>query len=211
MRPINKGNEPRSLVEHRKSKYADYDNYSDKARLRETMLSEQGGLCCYCMGRIPDKQGQLKIEHWQCIAKYPQNQLDYQNLLVVCKGGEGLSPKRQHCDTRKADRDLLFNPANPNHHDKLRITYKRSGKIQSDDKEFDRQLNEILKLNLPLMMQNRKRVLWGVMKRWQNNHPVSRKRLEKEISRRSDSSGKLEPYVEVAIWWLKKKLVEISS
>ena len=211
MRPINKGNEPRDLIKHRKSKYVDYDNYSDKAGLREAMLSEQRGLCCYCMGRIPDKQGQLKIEHWQCIANYPQNQLIYQNLLAACRGGEGLPPKRQHCDTLKADRDLLFNPANPNHRDKLRITYKPSGKIQSDNKEFDRQLNEILNLNLPLMMQNRRRVLRGVMKRWQNNHPVSRKRLEKEISSRLHSSEKLEPYVEVAIWWLKKKLVEISS
>ena len=211
MRPINKGVEPRSLIQHRKSKYADYDNYPDKARLRKTMLSEQGSLCCYCMGRISDTEGQLKIEHWQCIANYPQNQLIYQNLLAACKGGEGLSPKSQHCDTRKADRDLLFNPANPNHHDKLRITYGKNGEIQSDDKEFDRQLNEILNLNLPLMMQNRRRVLRGVMKRWKNDHPVSRKRLEKEISSRLHSSERLEPYVEVAIWWLKKKLVEISN
>ena len=96
---INKGVEPQSLIQHRKSKYSDYDNYQDKATLRKTLVSEQDGMCCYCMGRIPDKQGQLKIEHWQCIANYPQNQLIYQNLLAACKGGEGKEYSIQHCDT----------------------------------------------------------------------------------------------------------------
>ena len=36
MRPINKGVETRSLIQHRKSKYADYDNYLDKAILHRT-------------------------------------------------------------------------------------------------------------------------------------------------------------------------------
>ena len=210
MRPINKGDEPRSLIQHRKSKYADYDNYPDKAILRKAMLSEQRGLCCYCMGRIHDKQGQIKIEHWQCIAKYPKNQLDYQNLLLACKGGEGLPPKRQHCDTRKADCDLLFNPANPTHHAKLGISYGADGTIQSNNPVFNRQLNDILNLNYSFIKNHRKRVYDSVMMLLELC-PVTPKRLKKEISRRSDSSRKLEPYVEVAIWWLEKKLVEISS
>ena len=63
MRPIDKGLEPPSLIKHRKSRHADFGNYPDKAQLRKALVFEQGGLCCYCMGRIPDKQGQMKIEH----------------------------------------------------------------------------------------------------------------------------------------------------
>ncbi len=194
MRPINKGDEPRSLIQHRKSKYADYDNYPDKAILRKAMLSEQRGLCCYCMVRIHDKQGQIKIEHWQCIAKYPQNQLDYQNLLLACKGGEGLPPKRQHCDTRKADCDLLFNPANPTHHAKLGISYGADGTIQSNNPVFDRQLNDILNLNYSFIKNHRKRVYDSVMMLLELC-PVTPKRLKKEISRRGGQirQGNLNP------------------
>jgi hypothetical protein len=52
MKRITKQSEPRSLVEHRSQTNADYDNYSDKDKLRESLLREQGYICCYCMSRI---------------------------------------------------------------------------------------------------------------------------------------------------------------
>ena len=210
MRPIDKGREPPSPIKHRKSEHADYRNYLDKEELRKALVFEQGGLCCYCMGRISDKQEKMKIEHWQCIANYPQNQLIYQNLLAACKGGEGQPPKDQHCDTRKADQDLLFNPADPDHHDKLRITYGSNGKIQSDGQKFDQQLNEILNLNYYRFESNRKKVYDGVMN-WVKDGPISRKRIEKQIFRLLHTQGKLKPYIQVEIWWLKKIIADISS
>ena len=210
MRPIDKGIEPPSLIKHRKSKHADFGNYPDKAQLREALVFEQGGLCCYCIGRIPDKQGQMKIEHWRCIAHYPQSQLIYQNLLAACKGGEGKPYRKQHCDTRKADQDLQFNPADSDHHDKLRITYRSNGKIQSDDPKFDRQLNEILNLNYYHIEINRKEVYDGV-RNWVKDGPISRKRLEKQINRLLHTRDKLKPYIQVEIWWLKKIIADISS
>ena len=76
-------------------------NYDDleKTDIQESLLEEQGALCAYCMCRI-DKDN-MKIEHWNPQSIAPNLSLDYQNMLGVCKGGEGNSKKFQHCDTKK--------------------------------------------------------------------------------------------------------------
>ena len=112
LRTITKGPEPRSLTAHRLGTHCDYDNYGDKAALRRVLVTEQRGLCCYCMGRIRDDAASMKIEHWRCQAHHSVEQLQYRNLLGACLGGSGQPPCRQHCDTRKGDRDLRWNPGN---------------------------------------------------------------------------------------------------
>ena len=44
----------------------------------------------------------MKIEYY--IARNKENELDYKNLIAVCKGNEGESFERQICDTRKSNR-----------------------------------------------------------------------------------------------------------
>ena len=36
----------------------------------------------------------------------------------------------QHCDTRKGDRDLQWNPADPAHHIETRVRYELDGSIR---------------------------------------------------------------------------------
>ena len=60
MRDISKGDEPLSLTEHRCQPHADYDNYSDKDALRASLVSEQRGLCCYCLARIRTSTNPLR-------------------------------------------------------------------------------------------------------------------------------------------------------
>ena len=163
MRTIVKGSEPPSLMAHRKKKYCDYDNYPNKDVLRHALVTQQRGLCCYCMGRIRNDPTTMKIEHWHCQSRYPGEALDYRNLLAACPGGQGKPRHLQHCDTRKSDQDLCWNPANPRHHIETRLRYEADGTIRSDEEEFDRQLNEVLNLNLPFLKNNRKSVLDAVM------------------------------------------------
>jgi uncharacterized protein (TIGR02646 family) len=94
MKRIVKGKEPKSLLEHRLKSFADYDNYPEKDKLRESLLTEQGYICCYCMQRIDDSN--MKIEHWKSQDDYPELQLDYNNLLGACKGGQGSPKHSQH-------------------------------------------------------------------------------------------------------------------
>ena len=110
MRVITKSPEPLSLTRHRAAAHSDFGNYTAKDDLRQALVTEQRGLCCYCMGRIRPEPASMKIEHWRCQAHYLDEQLNYRNLLGVCLGGDGQPTRRQHCDTRKGDRDLRWNP-----------------------------------------------------------------------------------------------------
>ena len=83
MRAIPKGPEPSSLTAHRQTAHCGYDNYADKDALRDALVTEQGCICCYCMGRIHNGPATMKIEHWRCQSRYRAEELSYRNLLVL--------------------------------------------------------------------------------------------------------------------------------
>jgi len=213
MRAIAKGDEPPSLTTHRLTAHCDYDNYADKDALRHALVTEQRGICCYCMGRIRNGPMTMKIEHWRCRSGYPDEQLDYRNLLGACLGEDGKPPRLQHCDTRKGDRDLLWNPADPAHHIETRIRYEADGSIRSPEDEFDAQLEEVLNLNLPFLRNNRKAVWIAVIEWWQHNvrrRSDERRRLKRERDRLLNGSGEFDPYCQVVVWWLDQRLARMG-
>ncbi len=216
MRTITKGVEPPSLVQHRLTRHSDYDNYADKAALREVIVREQRGLCCYCMRRIHSDTTTMKIEHWRCQSRYPTEQLNYRNLLAACLGGEGRPPYLQHCDTKKGNDDILWNPANHLHHIETRLRYEPDGTIRSDDPMFDSQLKDVLNLNLSVLKNNRAGVLDGVLGWWRLmkaklKGPVPRARFERERDRWLPQTGELKPYCQVVISWLDQRLKRMST
>ena len=207
MRAIAKRREPPGLTAHRRAPHGDYDNYPDKDALREALVSEQRGLCCYCMGRIRPGANEMKIEHWRCQARYPNERLSYRNLLGACLGGEGKPSSSQHCDTRKGDADLRWNPADPAHAIEARVRYDPDGAIGSNDATFDAQLNQILNLNLAFLKNNRKGVLDAVLCWWRVQlKPVLPRQIERQRDKYTAGSGELAPYRQVAVWWLQRRL-----
>lgn len=219
MRAITKGPEPTSLTAHRRRPHSDYDNYREKDELRHVLVTEQRGLCCYCMGRIRADRNSMKIEHWRSRAGRSDMQLDYRNLLASCHGrmsGPGGGPPHlRHCDTKKADRDLEFNPADPDHRIETRIGYDPDGTIRSEG-DFDGQLNEVLNLNLPLLKNNRVGVLAAIVEWWNGERAriggqVPRDRLLRERDKRIGGAGVLTPYCQVVVWWLNQKLARMAA
>ncbi len=207
MRPIKKGAEPRSLTQHRAQPHADYDNYAEKDDLRKSLSSEQGAICCYCMQRIGDDRDRMKIEHWQCQELHSDRDLDYGNLLGACRGGHGNPRRLQHCDTRKGSDPLLRNPAiHPPLVDRD-LHYLADGSIGSDETEFDRELNEVLNLNLERLKNNRKAVLDG-LKAWAERVDKLRKSdVRAELREWNEmEDGVLREYAQVAIYWLNRRL-----
>lgn len=211
MRQIVKGAEPASLTTHRKTPHCNYGNYGSKDDLRHALVAEQRGLCCYCMNRIRNGPTDMKIEHWQCQSRYDGEQLNYRNLLGACLGGTGQPTRLQHCDTRKGDSDLQWNPADPAHHIETRLRYELNGSIRSDDAEFDAQLTDVLNLNLPVLMNYRKAVYDAVLEWWRREKrrlkgPVPRNRIERERARHAAGASELTPFGQVAVWLLSQKL-----
>ena len=216
MRAITKRREPMSLTAHRQMPHCDYDNYTAKDDLRHALVSEQRGLCCYCMGRIRNSPTTMKIEHWRCRAHHPGEQLSYRNLLGACLGGHGKPADSQYCDTRKGDRNLEWNPADPAHRVETRVRYELvDGSIHADDTDFDDQLNDVLNLNLPELKNNRKGVVDAVFQWWRsqkrNHGRVPRERLERERARYDAGVGELVPYSQVAVWLLDQKLAGMAA
>lgn len=199
-----------------------------KDKLKESLLKEQGYLCAYCMSRISEST--MKVEHW-----YPQrsdtegkelsaeekekerlSSIDYKNMLAVCMGNEGHPQKEQHCDTRKGNKHLLYNPSDPQDHNRLKIYYLRSGEIASEDTAFCEQLGSkeenkegVLNLNCPKLMNNRAAIINSVLKDLQNLPQKASKGKISSILKKwkePNSSGRLKEYAGVAIYFLTKRL-----
>lgn len=218
MRAITKGSEPPNLTEYRRSVDAKYEYYQHKEELKKVLVKEQRGICCYCMGAISVDSGGVKIEHWHSQSCYKGEQLIYTNLLAACRGGEGQPQHMQHCDTRKGNRDLKFNPADPLHPIEKLIGYSLvDGSIFSGNEEFNSQLNDVLGLNLPRFKNQRKKIIhamleWREIYKRKHGRPVPREILERERRRlTSESLNQLEAYSPVAVWWLDLRLSKFSK
>ena len=206
MRNIRKRAEPNSLRRHHSQQHADYDNYAEKDDLRESLVEEQRGICCYCMQRIRPTRATMKIEHWQCQSRYPSRQLD---LLGACRGGDTGERQRTqnlHCDSKKADLDLTYCPANPAHDVEAKIRFLGNGRITSDDPQMEEEVNRVLNLNDGLLVRNRKGLLesfrQGLMQR-----NVTKASLRRQLRLwNGEDGGQLEPFCQVVVYYLKKKL-----
>ncbi len=230
MLPIYKNNNNDPLRQHRSQKDATYGNIPsvDRDTLVSCLLQEQGHLCAYCMCRV--KAPLVKVEHWKCREKFPESQLDYNNLLAVCCGNDGkntsttrcaderrISSKCKHCDTRKGNKELTYNPADPTHHAKLKIRYSwLTGKIESKDTTFCSELGgetrgteDVLNLNIEKLRNNRRAVIASVEQMLKRLPPRARKTHIQPLLARwktANPKGMLPEYAGVAIYFLEKRL-----
>jgi len=208
MRRIIKGPEPASLTQYRQTPNVDYDGYRDKNALRVSLASEQRGICCYCLSRIRPVPQKMKIAHWHSQTKHPGEQLVYSNLLGACLGNEGQRPKDQHCDTRQGNQDVSRNPANADHQVEHFIHFEGDGRITSQDEVFDREINEVLNLNLAFLKNERKAVLDGFKLTLNKRGMLQRPTLQRWLHDWNGEShaGELRPYCQVVVYWLRKRL-----
>jgi hypothetical protein len=153
----------------------------------------------------------MNIEHWHSQHRHPSEQLDYRNLLGACLGNEGQPRKLQHCDERKRDDDLSRNPADPVHHIESAVRFEGDGQISSPDHAFDRELNDVLNLNVAFLKNNRKATLDGFKLTLQKRGPLQRHTLERWLRdwNGESHSGELQPYCQVVVYWLKKRLARL--
>lgn len=203
MRTIQKGTEPASLTLHRQQPHADYENYADKAALRQALVTEQHGLCCYCQSRIRATPEGMKIEHWQCQDDHSERQLDFSNLHGACLGGQGRPKRDQHCDTRKGNDPLCFSVCDPSHPIERQIRFLGDGRIASDDVAVNKALNDVLNLNWSRLVSNRKAVLDAFKQRLGQGKLNAAQELSKWDGSRA---GDLPEFAQVMVFWLQKKI-----
>ncbi|MGB9032400.1 MAG: retron system putative HNH endonuclease [Acidobacteriaceae bacterium] len=213
MRNIAKEAEPESLTQYRAANATDYDGYPDKDGLRISLVTEQRGICCYCMGRVRAMIGSTKIEHWQAYSKYPEQRLVYSNLLGACMGKEGRRRSDQHCDTYKGDKDLSRNPADLTHNVEAIIRFLADGRITSSNLAFNEDLEHVLNLNMPALTNSRKETLRAFQRTLEKRGTLSREAWEKLLGQLDGASqtGDLMPYCQVIVYWIRKKLARVAN
>jgi uncharacterized protein (TIGR02646 family) len=213
MRNIRKGPEPPSLTAWRNINPTDYNGYRDKDTLRAMLIAEQRGICCYCECRLYAAWNLMKLEHWHSQENYPTERLVYRNLLGACLGGIGTPGRDQHCDTSKGEQDLSRNPADPTHDVEVLLRYRADGKISSTNTQFDEELNTVLKLNQPFLMNSRKAVLDSLKRALRIRGGTLTKAKWQNILNDwngSNYQGDLRPYCSVIVYWARKHLARVS-
>ncbi|WP_291322861.1 retron system putative HNH endonuclease [Desulfonatronospira sp.] len=95
--------------------HPEYDNLSTDVKkiLKQSLMEEQGWICCYCQQRITDAASH--IEHFRPQSKFPKESLNYENMFCSCqkqmKKGEPL-----YCGNAKDDwydEDYIISPLDP--------------------------------------------------------------------------------------------------
>jgi uncharacterized protein (TIGR02646 family) len=211
VRFIQKNKEPSELLQYRQQPGASFLglNLEQKQAIRESLVREQGYLCCYCMKRIEPTSGGMKIEHWapQSGPNGDSLQLRWINLLGACNGNQDKCADNQHCDTKKANTPLQINPMEKRCEDLIR--FRPDGSIWSEDPNTNRDLNQVLNLNLNQLKNNRKGVYKNFHILWTKvpTEDWSERFLNKKICDLSTpKDGKLTEYCQVSIYILQKKL-----
>ncbi len=165
MKHIVKCDPPASLEAYKVIEGACYNDIpqSVKEEVRQSLVSEQGGLCCYCGKRIfPDYHSIIEHLYPKGLKQYSHLQLEYTNLLCSCDGGESdrkgksKAEKRKFpsfCDDKKNNHVLSLTPLDPDC--ETQFSYDEEGHIYGET-DAAREAIEILGLDCSPLVNLRK-------------------------------------------------------
>lgn len=161
MKYIKKQSPPDAFIRYKcrpGSSFQDLSNSNNrkiKQCLRDSLLVEQGFICCYCGQEISTNNS--VIEHLKNKDYHPTFQLEYDNLVCSCKGGQDRKVRNPHyplhCDAYKRNHDIYVYP----------VDYICESKFEFDDEgnifgldEESRETIKVLNLNNEKLRNQRK-------------------------------------------------------
>ncbi|MCD6534100.1 MAG: TIGR02646 family protein [Deltaproteobacteria bacterium] len=162
MKYIMKNEEPLKFSDWKALKNADWQpTYADlrgdeKKAVKNSLMAEQGYICCYCERRLIDVDSH--IEHLKPQSNPSVNPLDYGNMLCSCQNQLEKGDPR-HCGNRKGDDWILITPLTDNCEDFF--TFTHDGKIQepAQGDTVARETIKILGLDMPKLNDARKKAI----------------------------------------------------
>ncbi len=146
MKYIEKIREPQSFTDWKSEEDREYKDLVNpiKSDIKESLLIEQGYICCYCESKI--LKDTSHIEHFKPKDKdkFPHLQLRYDNLLCSCQKQLSKGEPR-HCGNSKANNIINISPLDIGCESKFK--YSADGKIYSTD-EISKKVIKTLQLNI---------------------------------------------------------------
>ena len=217
MKYINKGEEPESL---RKWKALANENWQptyaslsrqEKADIYNSLLKEQGFICCYCGRRIStdgDKpEEKYHIEHLKPQKKYPDLALEYTNMLASCQGESDSPPKPVHCRNKKGawyDENLMVSPLDIECGDYFK--YTGSGEIEATEDSDKQAAAETtickLGLNVDKLKAMRRNAIRSTLRGIDDLTDEEIEQLARGYEK-LDKEGKYTPFVAAVVYTLK--------
>lgn len=164
MRRIHKGEEPSSLAQHRTRQdlVPTFDNYQGKDEARDCATKEQRDICAFCQGRTAFKKTPIKLAHVVPQADPVDGaglQLTWTNIVSSCDGGESRKrPRLLHCDSKQGSTRLHV-ALDPVQFVNGSLSYDEYGGVYSSDPAVQHQINEVLALTIPRLLEGRVKAL----------------------------------------------------
>jgi uncharacterized protein (TIGR02646 family) len=217
MRFIEKKQPPESLIKAQKENSLYDDLFLEtKNEIRESLLEEQGYICCYCMKEIDEHT--MKIEHYQSQPDSSHLQLDFKNMLGACTGvikEKGKTKLTEHCDSAKGSEKLeLLDPTESKKlHFIKELKYTKTGKVFSNNPKVQNEIDKILNLNVEYLKRRRASIMAETVNEIIINEKkgkISKSFLTNKIEKtNTKKEGKLFPFCQVIIYRLEQKLKEM--
>jgi uncharacterized protein (TIGR02646 family) len=208
---INKSEEPKSFIAWKQLANNDWqptwENFGkpEKQDVHNSLLQEQGFICCYCGRRISRQSSH--IEHFNPRKNSPELALEYTNLLASCQ--REAEPKEPlHCGRSKDewyDEHLIVSPLNANCADFFR--YTEDGQIipteYSNKKLAAETMIEKLKLNIDKLKSLRSSAIQEVLDGLEELSEEERLILVQGFEQR-DNDDKYEEFCAAIVYVLKQ-------
>lgn len=218
MKQIQKNEEPQKIVDWkrkfknihgRKPQYADIDkDIEHKKVLKESLISEQGSICCYCCKRIGLTDSH--IEHFRPKGSplYGFLSLEYDNLMASCCGYKAQNENCGHSKGNEFDGNLLISPLEENC--ERSFEFSSRGKIKAvGGNERAKYTIDLLRLDTPMLNCAREAAMWesGAME------DITEERCLQLLDKYSskDTYGQYAPFCDAIVYQLQKRLEHLKK
>lgn len=219
MKTIYKNDEPQEILQWKskfKNKNGRVPRYSDlnevenlphKILLKNSLLSEQGHICCYCCKPIDTKNSHIEHIRPKERDEYRAISLEYENLLASCQGYHDREENCGHSKDNAFNEELFVSPLEENC--ESLFEFSNRGKIKAvDGNERAGYTIELLNLDTEQLNAARTEAMWVSGAMDELTEDECQKLLDKFEN--VDERGRYAGFSDAIVYQLKKQLAYLT-
>lgn len=220
MKRIYKNDEPQEILQWKskfKNKNGRVPRYSDlnevenlphKIFLKNSLISEQGHICCYCCKPIDTKNSHIEHIRPKERDEYRAISLEYENLLASCQGYHDREENCGHSKDNAFNEELFVSPLEENC--ESLFEFSNRGKIKAvDGNERAGYTIELLNLDTEQLNAARTEAMWVSGAMDELTEDECQKLLDKFQS--VDERGRYAGFSDAIVYQLKKQLAYLTK